>query len=70
MTDKIKRFWRKQWVWLNLHLSKCDHILLQGLENAAGTPGSSAYCCHGEDSRIVIIATNVEVMGVFANAGL
>lgn len=52
---------------MNLHLSNCDHILLQGLENAAGTLGSSPYCCHGEDSQIVIIATNVEVTGVFSN---
>lgn len=40
---------------------------------AAGTGkrrGCSAYCCHTEDSRIVIIATNGEVMDVFANSGL
>lgn len=40
-----------------------NHILLQGLKNAAG---SSIHCCHGEDSSIVSIATNVDVINMFA----
>lgn len=66
MTDKIKRF-AKSGRTDSICIYRHNHILLQGLKNIVGR---TIYCCHEEDGWIGSIATNVEVISVFANTVL